>query len=54
MRATCLLLTGLLAGAAAPIPVRQPLGTLPIAPGKTVDRVVMNRVAFARPGNAAP
>ena len=43
----------LLPGAAAPIPVRQPLGTLPIAPGKTVDRVETNRVAFA-PGQEMP
>lgn len=39
--------------AAAPIPVRQPLGTLPIAPGKQVDRVETNRVAFA-PGQEMP
>jgi quercetin dioxygenase-like cupin family protein len=42
-----------LAAAAAPIPVREPLGTLPIAPGKTVDRVETNRVAFA-PGQEMP
>jgi quercetin dioxygenase-like cupin family protein len=39
--------------AAGPIPVRQPLGTLPIAPAKVVDRVETNRVAFA-PGQEMP
>ncbi|HEY0313603.1 MAG TPA: cupin domain-containing protein [Allosphingosinicella sp.] len=43
---------GTLAGA-APIPVRQPLGTLPIAPGKTVDRVETTRVSFS-PGQNMP
>jgi quercetin dioxygenase-like cupin family protein len=41
------------AATAAPIPVRQPLGTLPIVPGKMVDRVETNRVAFA-PGQEMP
>jgi quercetin dioxygenase-like cupin family protein len=42
-----------LAAAAAPIPQRVPLGTLPIAPGKAVDRVETTRVAFA-PGQEMP
>lgn len=42
-----------LGAAAAPVPVREPLGTLPIAPGKMVDRVETNRVAFA-PGQEMP
>lgn len=39
--------------AAAPIPQRVPLGTLPIAPGKQVDRVETTRVVFA-PGQEMP
>jgi quercetin dioxygenase-like cupin family protein len=41
------------AAIAAPIPVRQPLATIPIAPGKTVDRVETTRVVFA-PGQEMP
>jgi quercetin dioxygenase-like cupin family protein len=41
------------AASAAPIPVRQPLGTLAISPAKQVDRVETNRVAFA-PGQEMP
>ncbi|MBV9930096.1 MAG: cupin domain-containing protein [Alphaproteobacteria bacterium] len=43
----------LLTTAAPPIPQRIPLGTLPIIPGKPVDRVETNRVAFA-PGQEMP
>ncbi len=45
-----------LAGAAqaqAQAPTRQPLAVIPVAPGKTVDRVETNRVDFA-PGQAMP
>ncbi|HEX4737216.1 MAG TPA: cupin domain-containing protein [Allosphingosinicella sp.] len=38
---------------AAAIPVRTPLRVLPIAPGKTVDRVETTRVDFL-PGQAMP
>jgi quercetin dioxygenase-like cupin family protein len=42
------------AGAAhAQIPTRNPLGVVPVAPGKRVDRVETNRVDFA-PGQAMP
>jgi quercetin dioxygenase-like cupin family protein len=41
------------AAPAAPIPTRTPLGTLPIAPGKQVDRVETTRVAFL-PGQEMP
>lgn len=41
------------AQAQAPIPTRNPLGIIPVAPGKTVDRVETNRVDFA-PGQAMP
>ncbi len=41
------------AHAQAPIPTRQPLGILPIAPTKPVDRVETTRVDFA-PGQAMP
>ena len=39
--------------AQAPIPARTPLGVIPIAPGKSVDRVETNRVDFA-PGQVMP
>ena len=48
--------TALLASAAqaqAPIPTRHPLSTIPVAPGKRVDRVETNRVDFL-PGQAMP
>lgn len=43
----------MLFAAAAPIPVRTPLATIPIAPAKTVSRVEATRVAFA-PGQVMP
>lgn len=46
-------LVATLAAAAPPIPERVPLGTLPIAPGKAVDRVETTRVTFA-PGQEMP
>ncbi|HLZ75393.1 cupin domain-containing protein [Phenylobacterium sp.] len=39
--------------AAPPIPTRNPLAVIPIAPGKQVDRVETNRVDFL-PGQAMP
>jgi quercetin dioxygenase-like cupin family protein len=50
---TPLLAAALLLAPAAPIPQRIPLGTLPIAPGKAVDRVETTRVVFA-PGQEMP
>jgi quercetin dioxygenase-like cupin family protein len=41
------------AQAQAPIPTRVPLGVIPVAPGKAVDRVETNRVDFA-PGQVMP
>jgi len=41
------------AQAQAPIPTRVPLGVIPFAPGKSVDRIETNRVDFA-PGQAMP
>jgi quercetin dioxygenase-like cupin family protein len=41
------------AQAQAPIPTRHPLATIPVAPGKQVDRVETNRVDFL-PGQAMP
>ena len=41
------------AQAQAPIPTRVPLGVIPVAPGKSVDRVETNRVDFA-PGQVMP
>jgi quercetin dioxygenase-like cupin family protein len=48
--------TALLASAAhaqAPIPTRNPLAVIPVAPGKAVDRVETNEVDFL-PGQAMP
>ena len=42
-----------MASAAAAIPVRTPLRVVPIAPGKTVDRVETTRVDFL-PGQEMP
>jgi len=39
--------------AAAPIPVRTPIGSLAVAPGKTVSHVEMTRVDFL-PGQVMP
>ena len=41
------------AQAQAPIPTRNPLGIIAVAPGKRVDRVETNRVDFL-PGQAMP
>ncbi|WP_372785899.1 cupin domain-containing protein [Phenylobacterium sp.] len=41
------------AQAQAPIPTRTPLAVIPVAPGKSVDRVETNRVDFL-PGQVMP
>jgi quercetin dioxygenase-like cupin family protein len=58
MRRLAALAAAFLAGATAawaeaPIPARVPLGVIPVAPGKSVDRVETNRVDFS-PGQAMP
>jgi quercetin dioxygenase-like cupin family protein len=47
------LLVSIPAATAAPIPTRTPIGSLAIAPGKTVSHVEMTRVDF-RPGEIMP
>ncbi len=48
-----LLLLALATGAAAALPTRTPIATLPVTPGKLVTRVVSTRVDFA-PGQVMP